>query len=212
MFQKIDAFDKNIVLKLNQFFSKHAFLSLDKFFAEYLIYSLPLIFVVLWFYPVSPQGASRGGPVSSRLASRGGSSQTKKVVLRAFFAVILAWPILAHFIGKFVNRPRPFETTGIKELIFHRPDVSFPSDHAAALFAVAFSFWFSGYKKLAAAMFAIAIVVSFFRVASAIHYPTDILGGLVIGLAAAYLIDLFDKPLNIIYSFILKIFGIIRLA
>ncbi|MCL5410462.1 MAG: phosphatase PAP2 family protein [Patescibacteria group bacterium] len=190
MVHQITAIDERIVLSLNSFFAKHSNTIIDKFFAEYLIYSLPVILLVLWFY----------------------SKDSKKVTLRALFSVILAWPILAYTIGNLINRPRPFEITGIQELVFHRPDYSFPSDHASALFAVAFSLWFSGYKKLAWAILAMAIAVSFFRVATAIHFPTDILGGLAIGLLSAYLIDLFDKPLSIIYSFILKICRVLHLA
>jgi len=187
--QFVKNLDLAILTKLNNFFSRHnGFWT--KFFAQDLIYALPVILIVVWFW----------------------SKDSKKVALRAIFSVILAWPILALIVGKLVNRVRPFSVTGIQELVFHRPDYSFPSDHAAALFAVAFSLWLSGYKVLSIIMFVIAIVVSFFRVATAIHYPTDVLGGAVIGILAAYLIYLFDKPLNIIYTFIIKIATIIKLA
>lgn len=189
MIQKTTEIDNRIVVGLNSFFSNYNN-ALPKFFAEYLIYSLPLILIVLWLW----------------------SQKAKKVALRAFMAALLAWPILANLIGRLTDRARPFENGGVQELIFHRPTYSFPSDHAAALFAVAFSFWFSGYKKLSLAVFIIGALVSFFRIAAGIHFPTDILGGLVVGLASAYLIDLFDKPLDIVYNFILKIFRFLRLS
>ena len=62
------------------------------------------------------------------------------------------------------------------------------------------------------AIFVMGIIISFFRVATGIHYPSDILGGIIVALAAAYLIDLFDKPLEIVYNFILRIFRMVRLA
>lgn len=200
MISQVENIDQKIVARLNSFFAERNFVILNKFFAEYLIYILPLILIFLWFYPVS-LGASRGG-----------SEKANKVALRAVFSVILAWPILAYMIGRLINRARPFEITGIKELVFHRPTYSFPSDHAATLFAAAFSFWLSGYKKLSVFVFATGIIVSFFRIATGIHYLTDILGGIVIGLLAAYLINLFEKPLDVVYNFIFKIFRIIRLA
>lgn len=190
MINRIQSFDLKILLSLNHFFSRHGFSFLNKFFAEYLTYTLPLILIILWFW----------------------SGQAKKVSLRALFSAILAWPVFATIIGHFVNRPRPFESGGVQELVFHRPTFSFPSDHAAALFAVAFSLWFSGYKKLSGLMFVIAVVVSFFRVTTGIHWPTDILAGLVIGFVAAYLIDLFDKPLSIVYGLIIKGASYLRLA
>jgi len=199
MLEQLKSLDQKILLPINHFFSQHGGF-LNKFLAEYLIYSLPLILIVLWFRPVSPT------------ASRGGSKQAKKVALRALFAAILAWPIFSNLIGHLVNRSRPFEVSGVHELLFHRPTYSFPSDHAAALFAVGFSFLFSGYRKMAFLVLGLAVVISFFRVATAIHWPSDILVGLVIGLIAAYLIHLFDKPLNLVYNFILKVASKLRLA
>lgn len=190
MLNQITNFDAKILLGLNAFFAQHSNVTFDKIFAEYLIYLIPLILIVLWF----------------------GAEKSKKVTLKAVFAVILAWPVMAYFIGNWVNRARPFELTGVKELVFHRPDYSFPSDHAAAIFAIVFSLWFSGYKKLSYTVLVMGIVVSFFRVATAIHYPTDILGGIVVGLVAAYLIELFDRPLNLIYTFIIKIMRFLHLA
>lgn len=187
--QVIKNWDLQILTKLNHYFAQHDNFWV-RFFAEYLIYGLPLILLGVWFW----------------------SKESKKVALRAIFSVILAWPIFALIIGKIVNRPRPFNISGVQELVFHRPDYSFPSDHAATLFAVALSFWLSGYKVLSIIMFIIAIVISFFRVATAIHYPSDVLAGAALGLLAAYLIYLFDKPLSIVYNFIIKTASIIKLA
>lgn len=189
MINQLKSLDENILRTLNSFFARHNNF-LFKFCAEYLIYSLPIILIVLWLWP----------------------EKAKKVALRALFSAILAWPVLANIIGHFVHRTRPFENGLVQELIFHRPTYSFPSDHAAALFALAFSFWFSGYKKLSLSMFILGIVIVFFRVATGIHFPSDIIGGIAVGLLAAYLIDLFDKPLDIVYNFILKIGHFLRLA
>lgn len=186
--QTIQNWDLQILLKLNHVFTHAGFW--NKFFAEYLTYSLPLILLIAWFW----------------------SEKTKKPAIRAFFSVILAWPILATIIGHFVYRRRPFESGGVQELVFHRPTYSFPSDHAAALFAVAFSFYFSGLKKLSYLMFTIAILVSFFRVATAIHWPTDILSGLAIGLFSAWLIKIFDSYLDGVYDAIIKIMKKVKLG
>lgn len=180
--------DQTILHYLNNLVKSWGFV--NKFFAEYLIYFMPLVLIWLWTY----------------------SEKSKKVAMRAFSSAILSWFGLAWVIGQFIHRARPFELGGIKELIFHRPTYSFPSDHAAALFAVAFSFWFSGNKKLGVTFLIIAIVASTFRVATGLHWPSDIVGGAVLGLIAAYLIDLFDKPLNIIYDFIIKLAKKLRLA
>jgi len=186
---KINFIDKSVLLKLNEW-SVHLSLFVNKFFAEYLTYSIPIILLVVFYW----------------------EQKAKKPAMRAFFSAMLAWPILGNILGHLINRPRPFDAGGVKEIIFHRPTYSFPSDHAAALFAIAFSFWLSGYKKLSISLFIMATAISFFRISTAIHWPTDIIGGIIVGLFAAWLIDLFDRPLDIFYNLILKILRVIRLA
>lgn len=182
------AVDQKILYYLNNLAKNWGFA--NKFFAEYLIYGLPLFLIWLWFY----------------------DKKSKKVVLRIIASVLLSWQVISRLIGYFIYRPRPFEFGNVRELVFHRPTYSFPSDHAAALFAVAAAFWFVGNRKLAIIFFAIASVICFFRVATGIHWASDIVAGAFIGIVAAWLIDLFDKPLNIFYEFILKIAQKLRLA
>lgn len=186
---QIQSIDQKIVLSLNGFLAEHSSNFWNKFFGEYLIYGLPILLVALFFF-----------------------GKNQKTAMRAFFSVILAWPIFGFLIGHLVNRARPFEVGGIQELLFHRPDYSFPSDHAAAIFAVAASFWFSKNKKLSVAVGIAGLVISFFRISLGFHFPTDILSGIALGIISAYLIDLFDKPLDIIYNFILKTTKILRLS
>lgn len=182
------ALDQKILFWLNSQIKTWGFW--NKLGAEYLIYLVPITLLWLWFYDL----------------------KAKKVALRAVTAIILAWPVLALTIGHFINRDRPFDLGGIRELVFHRPTYSFPSDHAAALFALTASLWFSGYKKLSLLFLVISIVVSIFRVGTGLHWPSDILGGAVLGIIAAWLVDLLDKPLNIVYEFIIKIARKLRLA
>jgi len=163
---------------------------LNKFFTEYLIYFVPFFLIGLWFF----------------------SAKAKTVVLRAFFSAILAWPILALISGKLINRPRPFMLGGVQELVFHRPDYSFPSDHAAALFAITFSFFFSGYKKIGYLMLVISLIICTFRVSNGLHFPSDIIAGAVYGLVAAWLIKVLDPILNKFYQIIIKIAQKVRLA
>lgn len=186
--QYLLALDQKFLMWLNSLVKNWGFF--NKLFAEWLIYSVPLVLLWLWFY----------------------SEKTKKVAMRAFLSVMVAWPFLALIIGKTINRPRPFELDKIQELLFHRPSYSFPSDHAAALFAIVASLWFSGYKRLSLFFLGLAVVICLSRVASGLHFPSDILAGAVLGLLSGWLVDLFEKPLNIVYEFIIKLAKIVRLA
>jgi len=70
-----------------------------------------------------------------------------------------------------------------------KPDwSSFPSDHAVLFFAIATCFWFvNKYAGMAAYLHAIAIA-TVPRVFLGYHWPSDILGGLVLGAVLAVLL------------------------
>jgi undecaprenyl-diphosphatase len=66
------------------------------------------------------------------------------------------------------------------------PDPSFPSDHAAVAFAIAFAVL--AFSRRAGSVFlAAATLISLSRFALGLHYPSDVLAGALIGWAAALL-------------------------
>lgn len=102
------------------------------------------------------------------------------------------------FIKKAVARVRPYEVIeGLTKIIGEQSDYSFPSGHTAASFAVATVLLMRAPKKLSIPMFILACFISLSRLYVGVHYPTDILGGIVIGalcgVAAVYLVDFIWK-------------------
>jgi undecaprenyl-diphosphatase len=184
--------DHRIFRYLNNFAGKNHFSdSIIIFLSEYLFYSVPVIFVVLWFVRKNMQ----------------------KALLKATVAALLAWFGLNNLVGMIYYRNRPLGSIiGAKELVFHRPDRSFPSDHASFLFAIAFTLWFLGYKKLSVVIFIIATVVSVFRVVAGVHYPADIVAGFIVGLISAGIVYFLRNPLDSIFEPILKVVRKLRLA
>jgi len=79
-----------------------------------------------------------------------------------------------------VGRPRPDETHRLVEV----SSFSFPSGHAATSFACALVLA-SFVPRLAVAFFALATLMAFSRLYLGVHYPLDVLGGGVLGLATA---------------------------
>jgi undecaprenyl-diphosphatase len=93
------------------------------------------------------------------------------------------------------TRPRPYMAhPALTHLLTApSPDPSFPSDHAAAAFAIAVAVLaFS--RRLGAVMLGLAVAVSLSRVALGAHYPSDVAAGALVGSTAALLVTRFGRP------------------
>lgn len=139
------------------------------FLGVYLIYALPIIMLTLWFvYP------------------------KKRVPLTlAFFACLVSWLLITKFVvpNYIWFRPRPdLGLIGLKEVIFHRPSYSFPSDHATALFAITFGLCAFGWKKAGSWFLLYTLLILIPRVVIGIHFPLDIIGGVLSGAVGVLLI------------------------
>ena len=87
-----------------------------------------------------------------------------------------------------VHRIRPFDVkTGIELLVKRPTDYSFPSGHTAASFASVMALYLAGEKKIWIPSLVLAILIAFSRLYLYVHYPTDVLGGVIIGVAAGAL-------------------------
>ena len=109
-----------------------------------------------------------------------------RMLLKAFAAGLLSF-CSAQVIGALFYRSRPFLVAGVKNILAHSPSPSFPSSHATVLFAIATVVVL--YNKKAGTLFLIlAGLVSLARVFCAVHWPSDIMGGMTIGILSALLI------------------------
>jgi undecaprenyl-diphosphatase len=99
----------------------------------------------------------------------------------AGLALLINQPI-AHL----VDRTRPFlaHPAHAHLLISQSHDPSFPSDHATGAFALAFGIWIYD-RTIGAFILVLAAIVGFARVYVGTHYPGDVLGGALIGIAVA---------------------------
>lgn len=86
-----------------------------------------------------------------------------------------------------ICRIRPCDVNQTVQLIIARPaDYSFPSGHTAASFAAVAALYFAGAKKWWKITLPLAILMAFSRMYLYVHYPTDVLGGMIVGCAAGY--------------------------
>lgn len=101
--------------------------------------------------------------------------------------MIIASLILTSIIGEgilknLIQRPRPFMDIPTVHLLISKPtSYSFPSGHAASSFAAA-GIIFSTLKKLRIHAIILASLIAFSRMYLFVHYPSDILGGILLGL------------------------------
>lgn len=92
--------------------------------------------------------------------------------------VVLCNGILKNLFG----RIRPCDVNTSIELLIARPDdFSFPSGHTAASFAAVTALMMAGEQKLWKAALALGALIAFSRMYLYVHYPTDILGGIIVG-------------------------------
>jgi len=102
-------------------------------------------------------------------------------------SIILSRGIITEFIKFFWHRERPFLAMNFQPLAMPWSSWSFPSGHAAAFFALAFSIFFI--NKYWGIWFLIAVcLMGLARIFIGIHWPTDILGGILIALISVLII------------------------
>ncbi|MCD8073951.1 MAG: phosphatase PAP2 family protein [Lachnospiraceae bacterium] len=96
-----------------------------------------------------------------------------------------------------VNRTRPYEVIdGLVCLVSPAKDASFPSGHTGASFASAVAVYRQLPKRYGVLLLILAVLIAFSRLYVGIHYPTDVLGGLVTGIALGMLTNLVGEKIR----------------
>lgn len=111
-------------------------------------------------------------------------------VYSALSALALAW-IASKLIRWGIPLPRPAHYGLGLQWIAHAPDASLPSLHATGAFALAQALQLGRLPRprwLAPLIWAMAVLVALSRVVLGVHFPTDILAGMVVGCASAWLV------------------------
>ncbi|MCX6702813.1 MAG: phosphatase PAP2 family protein [Candidatus Wolfebacteria bacterium] len=133
----------------------------------------------------------------------------KNIAKRFYFfgimaiSVILSRGIITEIIRLIWSRSRPFFALGIQPLISEPTGGSFPSGHAAAFFALGFAIYYfyreeirECFKNPGTWFLAAALIMGIARVFAGVHWPTDILGGAILGWLVAYLTVKYLLPIR----------------
>lgn len=109
----------------------------------------------------------------------------KEEALHAFVSSVFALGLAKILKGVF-DTARPFVQNGGGVSTLNVPtDGAFPSSHAAASFALAYAIWTHD-RKLGVAFLVTALIIGVARIWANVHYPIDIAGGAILGIAVAH--------------------------
>ena len=110
----------------------------------------------------------------------------RKIGLFSIVSLIICALAVNVILKPLIHRPRPFsELADITLLIKAPKDYSFPSGHTAASFVMVYIF-FRHIKKYFIPVLITGILIAFSRMYLTVHFPSDILVGLIIGLLSGY--------------------------
>lgn len=101
-------------------------------------------------------------------------------------SILLSRGLFTEIIRFFYEKQRPFEVMGFVPF-FSETTHSFPSGHAAFLFALAFSIWCFD-KKLGWILFAGAFLNGLGRIFAGMHWPSDIFGGILVSIVSVFIV------------------------
>ena len=111
--------------------------------------------------------------------------KTRKSGVVLMAALLVDLVVCNVILKPLVHRIRPFDVkTGIELLVKRPTDYSFPSGHTAASVASVMALYLAGEKKIWVLALVLAVLIAFSRLYLYVHYPTDVLGGMIIGIAA----------------------------
>lgn len=129
-----------------------------------------LVYVLLWFIILF-----NGGKYRIALA-------ISMIVLAA-----ITDQVSSSLLKNLVERMRPCDTLpNVHLLVGCTGSYSFPSSHAVNNFAAAMFFGYF-YKHLKWILFSVATIVALSRIFVGVHYPSDVIGGALIGVILGYL-------------------------
>ncbi len=160
--------NENLFYLLNGFAGKSAFGdSAIYFFAEIFPWLLVLGLIAFIFFAKNKKDVS-------------------KFVAISILCALLSWFVISFFKYN-IHTPRPFETLNIRPVFFTEQGDSMPSGHSAFVGALAVAVYLQR-KRLGWFFILGALVVGIARIMAGVHWPIDILVGLVAGGVLSWLI------------------------
>lgn len=120
--------------------------------------------------------------------------KTRMWAVAGLAAMLVTWLSGEVIMKSLVCRVRPCNVNPAVDMIVDRPSsYSFPSGHTSSSFACA-TVIFKMNKKLGAGALILAALIGFSRLYNYVHFPTDVLAGMIWGiLLASVVVFVFEK-------------------
>ena len=113
--------------------------------------------------------------------------KTRKIGFSCALALLIGFLLGNLLLKNIVSRIRPYDLKQDIELLIKRlSDYSFPSGHTLASFEAATVLMIKD-KRLGIPALILAILIAFSRIYLYVHYPSDVLAGILFGIAFAFL-------------------------
>jgi undecaprenyl-diphosphatase len=149
--------------------------------------AMSLVAVALWFAGATPAERTRN----------------QRAVIFVALAVLFCNALIKDMSYVYF-RPRPFATETVK-LLFYRPSVSsFPSVPVQVAFAFAAGAWYAN-PRVSKFLFALGTLYALSRVYAGVHYPSDVIGGALIGAGMVYVVVRLDFVFAPLADFVISI-------
>jgi len=119
--------------------------------------------------------------------------KTRKIGTAMLLGISIGAIFTNCFLKIVIARPRPYianedfkaiwQTVGART----ESDKSFPSGHTTAAFSTMMALFLAGNRKVSWTAFIFAFLMGFARIYLVVHYPSDVLGGIIVGSIAGIL-------------------------
>ncbi len=113
--------------------------------------------------------------------------KTRRTGCMSLLALFFSLCVNNLFLKQIVARTRPYDAIpDLVPLVARLTDFSFPSGHSAAAFSAAGVFVKTLPKRFGIPLFLFAVVIALSRLYVGVHYPSDVLCGVISGLLISY--------------------------